>query len=81
MADEAGDEGQRAGPQVLDHGGHEGSGQGLLKGAAGRRVLGLVAVGDDHAGNPLLSEAAEETSGHMITWHQALTPLLPGRNQ
>ena len=57
VADEAGHEGQRAGPEVLDHGRHEGPGQSLLKGPAGGGVLGLVAVGDDHVGDPLLSKA------------------------
>lgn len=44
VADQAGHEGQRAGPQVLDDGRHKGPGQGLLERLAGRGVLGLVAV-------------------------------------
>lgn len=57
MANQAGDEGQRAGPQVLYHGRHECPSQGLFKRSAGRRVLCFVAVRDDDVGDPLLSEA------------------------
>lgn len=57
VSDEAGHERQGAGPQVLDDGRHEGSGERLLEGAACRRVLGLVAVRDDHRRDPFLREA------------------------
>lgn len=60
MTDEAGHEGQGARPQVLDDGGHEGSGECLLEGPARRGVLRFVAVRDDHAGDPLLCEAGED---------------------
>lgn len=57
MANQAGYEGQRAGPQVLYHSRHECPSQGLFKRSAGRRVLCFVAVRDDDIGDPLLSEA------------------------
>lgn len=63
VADEAGHEGQGAGPQVLDDGRHEGPSQGLLEGAARGRVLGLVAVRDDHGGDQLLCKAAHTYTG------------------
>lgn len=60
VADQAGHEGQGAGPQVLDDGRHEGAGQGLLERLPSRGVLGLVAVRDDHAGDGLLREAERQ---------------------
>lgn len=57
MANQAGYEGQRTGPQVLYHSRHECSSEGLFKSSAGRCVLCFVAVRDDDIGNPLLSEA------------------------
>lgn len=57
MANQAGHEGQRAGPQVLYHGRHECPSQGLFESSAGRRVLRFVAVRDDDIGDPLLGEA------------------------
>lgn len=57
MANQAGDEGQRAGPQVLYHSRHKRPSQGLFKCPAGRRVLGFIAVRDDDIGDPLLNKA------------------------
>lgn len=65
MADQAGDERQRAGPQVLYHGRHERPRQSLLKSPAGRRVLSFVAVRDDDIGDPLISEA---NGGQKTQW-------------
>lgn len=67
MADQAGHEGQRAGPQVLYHGGHEGPRQGLLERPAGRRVLCFVAVRDDDIRDPLLGEANRGRGGETHT--------------
>ncbi len=70
MANQAGYEGQRTGPQVLYHSRHECPSQGLFKSSAGRRVLCFVAVRDDDIGDPLLSEA---NGGENHTIKQKIT--------
>lgn len=60
MANQAGYEGQRTGPQVLYHSRHECPSQGLFKSPAGRRILCFVAVRDYDIWDPLFSEAIEK---------------------
>lgn len=80
MADEAGHEGQGAGPQVLDDGRHEGSGERLLEGATGRRVLGLVAVRDDHGRDPFLREARRFRKKSEMELSADKSDSLPGES-
>lgn len=76
MADQAGYEGQCAGPQVFYHCRHERPCQGLFKGSAGRCVLCFVAMRYDDIGNPLFSEAVEREK----KYNEMEDDLLPKSN-